>query len=106
MGRSLLVVSDSYYPGWRAAVDGRPAPLLRTNVLLRGVPVPAGRHQVRLWFDPLSVRLGFALSALALVANGAALGSTGAGGGGASSTERGRQRRVRWAGRRRRAPAP
>jgi hypothetical protein len=72
-GAALLVVSDSYYPGWRAAVDGRPVPLLRTNVILRGVPVPAGRHQVRLWFDPLSVRLGFALSALALVANGAAL---------------------------------
>jgi hypothetical protein len=87
-GAALLVVSDSYYPGWRAAVDGRPAPLLRTNVILRGVPVPAGRHLVRLWFDPLSVRLGFALSSLALVANGGALLWVG------------------WTGRRRRAPAP
>jgi hypothetical protein len=68
-GASLLVVTDSYYPGWRASVDGRPAPLLRTNLLFRGVPVPAGNHRVRLWFDPLSVRLGFALSAVALLAN-------------------------------------
>jgi uncharacterized membrane protein YfhO len=100
------VVSDSYYPGWRAAVDGRPVPLLRTNVLLRGVPVPAGRHQVRLWFAPLSVRLGFALSALTLVANGAALAWAGWTGRGGSSAARGLAGRVGWAGRRRRAPAP
>jgi hypothetical protein len=68
-GASLLVVTDSYYPGWRASVDGRPAPLLRTNLLFRGVPVPAGTHRVRLWFEPLSVRLGFAVSAVAVLAN-------------------------------------
>ena len=72
-GASLLVVTDSYYPGWRASVDGRPAPLLRTNLLFRGVPVPAGSHRVRLWFDPLSVKLGFAVSAVALAANLAGL---------------------------------
>ena len=109
-GAALLVVSDSYYPGWRAAVDGRPVPLLRTNVILRGVPVPAGRHQVRLWFDPLSVRLGFALSALALVANGAALAWAGWSGrrgrSGAKVGARGPAGRVGWAGRRRRALAP
>ena len=95
------MVSDSYYPGWRAAVDGRPVPLLRTNVLLRGVPVPAGRHQVRLWFDPLSVRLGFALSALALVANGAALAWVGWSGRRGSSGARGaaRGRLAGWGGR-------
>jgi hypothetical protein len=70
---SLLVVTDSYYPGWRASVDGRPATILRTNVLFRGVPVPAGAHRVRLWFDPLSVRFGLALSTIGLLANGAAL---------------------------------
>jgi len=84
-------VTDSYYPGWRASVDGRPAPLLRTNLLFRGVPVPAGSHRVRLWFDPLSVKLGFAVSAVALAANLAGLalygrwlrrGALGAGGAG------------------------
>jgi hypothetical protein len=70
---SLLVLTDSYYPGWRASVDGRPATVLRTNVLFRGVPVPAGEHRVRLWFDPLSVRLGLALSTITLLANGAAV---------------------------------
>lgn len=66
----LLVISDSYYPGWRAMINGAPAPLVRANVAFRGVPVPAGRHRVRMVFDPLSVKLGFAASALAIAGNG------------------------------------
>ncbi len=42
----LLVLADSHYPGWTALVDGEPAPLLATNYLFRGVPVPAGEHSV------------------------------------------------------------
>ncbi|MGH2354509.1 MAG: YfhO family protein, partial [Chloroflexota bacterium] len=68
-GAALLVVTDSYYPGWRATIDGRPAPVLRANLLFRGIPLPAGAHRVRLWFDPLSVKLGFGLSVIALGAN-------------------------------------
>jgi hypothetical protein len=71
---SLLVVTDGFYPGWRATVDGAPSPVLRTNVLFRGVVVPAGTHRVRLWFDPLSVKLGFIVSGVALLANALALG--------------------------------
>ena len=67
----LVVLTDTYYPGWHAAVDGRAAPLLRTNLLFRGVPVASGSHRVFLWFDPLSVKVGGAVSALALAANGA-----------------------------------
>lgn len=66
---ALLVVWDSYYPGWRATVDGLPAPVLPANVVFRGVPLPAGAHRVRLWFDPLSVKLGFAVSAIAVLLN-------------------------------------
>src|SRR5581483_4520196 len=69
----MLVVTDSYYPGWHASVDGQTAPLWIADLLFRGVPVPAGRHRVRLWYDPLSVKAGGALSLLALAANGAAL---------------------------------
>ncbi len=70
-GAALLVLSDSYYPGWHATVDGLPAPILQANLLFRGIPVPAGRHRVRLWFDPLSVKLGLALSGAAVLANSA-----------------------------------
>ena len=58
----LVVLADSYHPGWRASVDGSPAPILATNHLYRGVPVPAGRHTVRFEYRPRSVRLGAILS--------------------------------------------
>lgn len=66
---ALLVISDTYYPGWRASIDGNAAPLLRANLLFRAVPVPAGLHRVRVWYDPLSVKLGFVVTGLALAAN-------------------------------------
>src|SRR5207253_7381081 len=58
---SLLVLTDSFYPGWRAAVDGREVSIARVDVLFRGVVVPAGTHRVRFWFDSLAVKLGGAV---------------------------------------------
>ncbi len=63
----LLVVSEGYYPGWRATVDGEAAPIVRTNVMMRGVVLPAGRHEVRFEFRSGAIRAGFALSVLGLV---------------------------------------
>lgn len=62
----LLVLSEIDYPGWRAAVDGRPAPVLRADYVLRAVPVPAGRSTVELAFRPVSFTVGAAVSGLAL----------------------------------------
>jgi hypothetical protein len=61
-GRGFLVVNDSAYPGWRARVDGRRAPLLRANAVVRVVPVEGGRHHVVLEYRPLSVLVGVAVS--------------------------------------------
>jgi hypothetical protein len=47
-GPALVVVRNSYDTGWSATVDGQPAPLLATDYLVQGVPVPAGRHEIRL----------------------------------------------------------
>ena len=54
----LLVVSDSWYPGWRAEVDGTPVDIWKVNTAIRGVVVPAGRHTVTMRYRPLSVYLG------------------------------------------------
>jgi len=69
---AFLVLSEIDYPGWRASVDGAPAPLLRTNYVLRGVAVPAGTHRVRLAFRPWLPIAGAAISAATALALAAA----------------------------------
>jgi hypothetical protein len=52
----LLVLHDLYYPGWEALIDGLPAPIVKANILFRGVPTPRGRHRVEFLFRPFSPR--------------------------------------------------
>lgn len=49
-----VVLNDVWQPWWRVDVDGRPATLLRANVLFRAVAVPPGRHDIRFHFDPVT----------------------------------------------------
>lgn len=51
----VLVLHDIYYPGWYVYVDGQPRPVLRTNLLFRGVELTPGRHVVEFKFQPFSV---------------------------------------------------
>jgi hypothetical protein len=77
---ALLVLSDGDDPGWLATVDGAPVPIYRTNVLLRGVQVPAGRHLVEFVYRPSPWRQGLWLGAggwllvVGLIASAAARG--------------------------------
>lgn len=66
-GPSVLVLTDRYYPGWHATVDGSERPILRANGYFRAVAVPAGSHEVVFRFAPSSVRYGAWISAAALV---------------------------------------
>lgn len=51
----FLVLSEIYYPaGWRAYIDGQPTKIYKTNYVLRGVEVPAGKHEIRFAFNPAS----------------------------------------------------
>lgn len=70
-GDSYLVSRASFARGWVARVDGEDAPVLRANGKHRAVPVPAGRHEVVLRYEPPWLGLGFALNALALLASAA-----------------------------------
>jgi hypothetical protein len=63
----LLVLTDVFYPGWKATVDGRDVPIERVNYLLRGVPIPAGNHRVEFRYEPTSYRVGWIISLVALL---------------------------------------
>jgi len=61
------VLTDAYYPGWRALVDGLETPIYRADLLFRAVYLPAGQHRVEFIYDPLSFKLGAAISLAALL---------------------------------------
>jgi hypothetical protein len=67
---SLLVLSETYYPGWKAWIDEQPTAVHPVDIALRGVVVPAGAHQLRMEFRPaiLPVSLGISLATAVLLA--------------------------------------
>ncbi len=58
----MVVLSDTYYPGWYAAVDGRPTAIHEVDIAFRGVEVPKGAHVIRFRYRPRSVYWGAALT--------------------------------------------
>ncbi|TDO03894.1 YfhO family protein [Sunxiuqinia elliptica] len=77
-GTPLAVFSEIYYPkGWNAYIDGKLAEHVRVDYILRGLPIPSGKHTVEFKFEPKSYAIGnkvslassliLILSALALV---------------------------------------
>jgi hypothetical protein len=65
--RARVILSDTYYPGWRAAVDGRDTPIVEAHGALRAVAVESGEHEVDFRYRPLSVFGGAALTAIGLL---------------------------------------
>ena len=60
----MVVLSDTWFPGWKATVDGKPAGIQEVNLAMRGVVVPQGHHQIAMRYRPASVYVGAALTAL------------------------------------------
>jgi hypothetical protein len=61
----LVVLADTYYPGWRLTIDGKSAPIFRANRMMRGSAVPAGAHTLVYTYEPSSFRIGTILSGVA-----------------------------------------
>ncbi len=58
-GPQFAVFSEVYYPaGWNAYIDGKKADYCNTNYILRGLSVPAGKHNIKFVFEPASVKKG------------------------------------------------
>jgi hypothetical protein len=64
---SLLVLSDTYYPGWNAFVDGKKTKIYRADYTFRAIPLSAGTHRIEFVYDPMSFKLGAAATLLGIL---------------------------------------
>jgi hypothetical protein len=64
---SFLVLSDTFYPGWKAYVDGKEEKIYRANYAFRSIPLMAGTHEVKFIYDPLSFKGGAIITFLAII---------------------------------------
>lgn len=60
----ILVLTDTYYPGWKAYIDDVPTPIYPANISERAVVVPEGKHKVKFVFESQSFRSGVVISAI------------------------------------------
>lgn len=63
----ILVLTDTFYPGWHAYVDKREEKIYRVNGLVRGVFLKKGKHDIIFKYSPLSFRLGAGISFISLI---------------------------------------
>jgi hypothetical protein len=64
---SVLVVSQTYYPGWKAFVDGKATPVFPADYALTGIAIGPGSHDVVFSFSPRSFKIGLGISVLSSV---------------------------------------
>ena len=68
--KALLVLSELYYPGWRATVDKHATPVQRVDGALRGIIVPSGISHVSVCYQPMSFYLGMISSLCSFLCGG------------------------------------
>jgi hypothetical protein len=60
--KGMVILGDSYFPGWGATVDGKPAGIYEAYTAVRGVMVDKGKHLIEMRYRPASVFAGFAMT--------------------------------------------
>lgn len=65
-GNSILMLNDSYYPGWKVEVDDNKASILVADGVFRAVEISNGEHKVRFYYDPLSFNIGVIVSIISM----------------------------------------
>jgi hypothetical protein len=63
----LLFLSDNYYPGWQAYIDGQPTQIKRADYTFRAIVAPAGSHSVRYIYQPITFKVGLLISLISLI---------------------------------------
>jgi uncharacterized membrane protein YfhO len=64
---NLLVLSDTYYPGWKAFVNGKEIKIYRADYTFRAIPLNAGTHRLEFVYDPMSFKLGAGVTLLGIL---------------------------------------
>lgn len=64
----FLVLSDQYFPGWKAFIDGKDVPIYQVNGLIRGVVVPEGTHKVEFVYRPVKLYISTVIGVTAFIA--------------------------------------
>ena len=64
---NLLVLSDTYYPGWKAFVDGTPQKIYQADYAFRAIPLNSGTHRLEFVYDPMSFKLGAGVTLLGIL---------------------------------------
>ncbi len=64
---SLLVLSNTYYPGWQAYIDGKPTKIYKTNLTSRGILLTNGKHDVEFIYVPKLLYLGMIISIISFI---------------------------------------
>ncbi len=65
--RAYLVLSEVYYPGWKAYVDGLEKDIFPANYAFRGIPIDPGEHNVEFRYQPISIKIGGIISLLTVL---------------------------------------
>jgi hypothetical protein len=60
--KGMVFLSDTYYPGWKATVDGKQTEILQVDYAFRGIPVEKGNHSIEMSYKPISVVLGLVVT--------------------------------------------
>ncbi len=63
----IMFLSDTYYPGWKAYMDGKQTRIYRANYMFRAVHLEPGEHKVKFEYSPLSFKLGSIITLFSLV---------------------------------------
>jgi hypothetical protein len=66
-GNSFIVIANSYYPGWKALIDGQENNIINVNINSQGLSVPKGKHDIKLLYSPTSYSVGKIISMMSLL---------------------------------------
>lgn len=65
--QSILVLTDTYYPGWKAKIDNQPTKIYRANFLFKAIILPPGSHRIEFYYQPTHFYLSLIVSLLTLL---------------------------------------